>query len=161
MASNTGKGSKGKSSKEISNVIRLLGTDLDGDKKAYHALLSVKGVSHNLAHAVFRALKYDENKVLGEYSEDELNKLEDAVKNPIKYGVPSWMLNRRKDYATGEDKHIVGTDIMMVLREDINRLRKIRSYRGIRHEHGLPVRGQRTRSSFRRGATLGVIRKKK
>jgi small subunit ribosomal protein S13 len=70
------------------------------------------------------------------------------------------MLNRRKDLLSGEDRHIMGADLLVNLREDINLLRKIRSYRGIRHERGLKVRGQRTKSTGRRGAVVGVVRKK-
>ncbi|MDP6459896.1 MAG: 30S ribosomal protein S13, partial [Candidatus Hydrothermarchaeota archaeon] len=75
-------------------------------------------------------------------------------------GLPAWLLNRRKDYASGKDIHVTGSELAISLREDLNRLKKIRSYRGIRHERGLPVRGQRTRTSFRRGASVGVTRKK-
>ena len=146
---------------DVSEVVRVLGYDLDGNKKIYHALINVKGISHNYARAILRALNYDENKLLKEFSEEELEKLEDCAKNPSKYGIPSWMYNRRKDYATGEDKHIIGNDIDLMVKEDINRLRKIRAYRGIRHELGLPVRGQRTKTSFRHGRTVGVQRKKK
>ena len=74
--------------------------------------------------------------------------------------MPVWLLNRRKDYSTGKDLHVTGSDLVISLRNDLNRLRKIRSYRGIRHEQGLPVRGQRTRTSFRKGASVGVTHKK-
>jgi len=47
------------------------------------------------------------------------------------------------------------------LREDLERLKKVRAHRGIRHHCGLRVRGQRTKSTGRRGATVGVIKKKK
>lgn len=143
------------------DVIRVLGYDLDGNKKAYHALIKVKGISHNFARAILRALGFDENKKLNEFTEEELEKIEDAAKNPSKYGIPSWMMNRRKDYETGKDIHLIGSDIDLAVKNDINRLRKIRAYRGIRHELGLPVRGQRTRTSFRHGKTVGVQRKKK
>jgi small subunit ribosomal protein S13 len=71
------------------------------------------------------------------------------------------MFNRRKDYATNEDKHVIESDLMIIKQEDINRLKRIRCYRGIRHELGLPCRGQRTKSTFRRGQTVGVSRRKK
>ena len=80
--------------------------------------------------------------------------------NSVEKRLPWWMLNRRKDLISGEDKHIMGSDLVLKLRDDINLLRKIRSYRGIRHERGLRVRGQRTKSTGRRGMVVGVMRKK-
>ena len=142
-------------------VVRIAGTDLDGNRYVYMALLGLKGVGYNLARALVRLLGIDENKKLKELSEDEIKKLEDAVKNPWKYGVPSWMLNRRKDRETGKDIHLIGVDLTMQVKDDIERLKRIRSYRGVKHELGLPVRGQRTRSTFRKGQTVGVSRKKK
>ncbi len=141
-------------------VVRVLGHDLDANKKIYHALIKVKGISHNFARAILRALDFDENKLLKEFSEDELKKIEEVAQNPTKFGIPSWMVNRRKDYETGEDKHIIGNDIELVVKSDVNRLRKTRAYRGIRHELGLPVRGQRTKTSFRHGKRVNVIGKK-
>ena len=70
------------------------------------------------------------------------------------------MVNRRKDIETGEDRHLVGVDLKFMQEQDIKRMIKIKSYKGVRHMFGLPVRGQRTRSSFRGGRTVGVIRKK-
>ena len=83
-----------------------------------------------------------------------------ALEN-IEKKLPDWMLNRRKDLFTGEDLHILGAELPLRIREDINFLRKIRCYRGIRHERGLKVRGQRTRSTGRKGPAVGVIRKRK
>ncbi|NPA38166.1 MAG: 30S ribosomal protein S13, partial [Candidatus Nanohaloarchaeota archaeon] len=123
--------------------------------------LRVRGISHNLSRAILRVAGIDENKILKELSEEEIKKIEDVATNPQKYNIPAWMLNRRKDWETGEDVHILGTDIELVIKADVNRLRKIRAYRGIRHELGLPVRGQRTRTSFRHGRTVGVVRSKK
>jgi len=72
------------------------------------------------------------------------------------------MLNRRKDYETGEDKHLLSSDLAFTKDNDIKMLKKIKSYKGMRHAFGLPVRGQRTRSNFRRnkGKVTGVQKKK-
>ncbi len=88
-----------------------------------------------------------------------MSKLDRAIGN-FEEIVPSWMLNRQKDLATGQDKHLLGTDILLTFREDINNLKKVRAYRGLRHERGLKVRGQRTKSTGRRGSTVGVSRRK-
>ena len=55
---------------------------------------------------------------------------------------------------------LYSTEMEMTLRDDLNRLRKIRCYRGIRHETGQKVRGQRSRSNGRSGLAMGVHKKK-
>jgi len=138
-----------------------MNTDLNGDKNIVYALTNIKGISYNLSKAIIHCTKTDETKKLKDLTEKDINELEKIIENPKESNIPSWLLNRNKDYTTGKDIHITGTDITMTLREDINRLRKIRAYRGIRHEMGLPTRGQRTKSSFRTGAKVGVSKKKK
>ena len=71
------------------------------------------------------------------------------------------MLNRRKDIETGEDKHLLGSDLKLRKEFDLKRMKNIRSYKGVRHALGLPVRGQSTRSHFHKGKSLGVKKPKK
>ena len=92
-------------------------------------------------------------------SEKEIEDIENAVSG-LNKNLPGWMLNRRKDLTTGENMHVVGPELDITKRADIDRQKKMRSYRGVRHSINLPVRGQRTRSSFRKGGTIGVMRKK-
>ncbi len=146
---------------EVKGLVRILETTVEGQKKISVALLRVKGVGHALSLAIPRAVGLDPSRKIGTLSDGELEKLEDAIKNPAKYGIPSHMLNRRRDPKTGEDRHLSESDLVLTRKSDIDFLKKIRCYRGIRHELGLPVRGQRTRSSFRKGRTVGVSRKKK
>jgi small subunit ribosomal protein S13 len=86
-------------------------------------------------------------------------KIEEVLKDPLGHGIPAWMLNRRKDYETGSNLHLLGSDLVLAEKADIGREKKIRSRRGIRHELGLPVRGQRTRTTGRKGLSVGVMRK--
>ena len=137
-----------------------MGTDLDGNMSIGMALTSIKGIGYNLSRAILHIGEFNHRKKLKELNEKDLEKIETIIKNPVDSKIPAWLLNRQKDYKTGLDKHILVSDITMQLRDDVNRLRKIRAYRGIRHEHGLPTRGQRTKSSFRHGATVGVQRNK-
>ena len=138
-----------------------MNTDLDGDKNIVYALTNIKGISYSLSKAILHIAKADETKKLKDLTEKDIAELEKIIENPKESNIPSWLLNRNKDYKTGKNTHITGTDITMTVREDVNRLRKIRAYRGIRHEMGLPTRGQRTKSSFRTGAKVGVSKKKK
>src|SRR5213076_1268622 len=57
------------------------------------------------------------------------------------------------------DLHLTGADVEIRRRDDINRMKMIRSYKGVRHETGQKVRGQRTRSNGRTGLTVGVTKK--
>ena len=142
-------------------IIRIAKEDLDGDLPIERALWKIKGIGKNFAHAIRVALGYDSKKKLGELSEEEIKKLEDCIYNPRKYNIPSWLYNNRRDLETGEDMHLVGSELALKIKTRIDFLKKIRCYRGIRHSLNLPVRGQRTRAHFRKGATVGVQRKKR
>jgi small subunit ribosomal protein S13 len=144
---------------EFKHIVRIAGKDLSGEKRVQLALADIKGVSAMMARAVAYAAKVDPMVKLGSLSKEEIERLEDVVSRPQAHGIPSWMFNRRKDDDTGKDIHLIGSDIDRAVRADIARERRIRSRRGIRHELGLPVRGQRTRSTGRKGMTVGVKRK--
>ena len=147
---------------ELQYIVRVANTDLPGDKPLYYALTKIKGVSFMFSNMICNLLGIDKFRKAGTLKEDEIEKINDFLKNPKKYNAPSWMLNRRKDYETGEDLHIIGPNIKLTVQNDIRRLIRIKAYRGIRHMLGLPVRGQRTKSNFRKnkGKVLGVKRSK-
>ena len=126
--------------------------------KIYPGLAKIKGVSWGLSNAVCKAIKMDKNRKIGSLTQKEIEKISEFIKNPK---LPGYLLNRRRDFSTGEDKHLVGSDLELQTEFDIKRLKKIRSYKGIRHSVGLPVRGQRTRGNFRKNKRKGAgIRKK-
>lgn len=146
--------------KAVKGIVRIAETDLDGNKKISTALLKIKGIGQSLALAIPKAATLEPNLLLGNLSEEQIKKLESVIKEPIKFGIPSHMVNYRLNPETGEDEHLVASNLRFNIKTRIDFMRKIRSYKGIRHELGLPVRGQRTRSSFRTGAIMGVARKK-
>jgi small subunit ribosomal protein S13 len=145
--------------KEFKQLVRIGGADIAGAKSLYYALRKIKGISYGLSNALCISLNLNKRTPIGEFSDEDLKRVEDALTNPMKYGIPSWMVNRRKDYDDGVDKHIISTDIKFRRDFDIKRLKTIRAYRGMRHALGLPVRGQKTRSHFRTGGTVGVKKK--
>jgi small subunit ribosomal protein S13 len=120
-------------------------------------LARIKGVSWSLSNAICYALKLDKERKIKSLSEEEIEKISKFIRNPQ---VPEWLLNRKKDPATGLSKHLVTTDLEMQKEFDIRKMKKIRTYKGWRHAIGQPVRGQRTRSHFRKGVSVGVIKKK-
>lgn len=148
--------------KELKAIVRVANVDFDGNRAVGHQLTNIKGVGMNYAHLLCVVLKIDEDKKAGELNEQELAKIEDALTSPAKYGVPAWMMNRRSDPETGVSGHLFGSTLTFTRDNDIKLMRKIRSYKGVRHGLGLPVRGQSTKSNFRKnkGKVTGVIKKK-
>jgi small subunit ribosomal protein S13 len=144
---------------EIRYFVRVSNTDLDGTKSVQVALTGIKGVGRHTARAITRLAKVDSLAVMGKCTDEEVNRIRNVVEN-YQTLVPSWMVNRPKDIYTGESRHLFAADVSMSLDEDVNLMRKIRCYRGIRHETGQKVRGQRTKSTGRTGVTVGVKRKK-
>jgi len=140
-------------------IIRLANTDLDANKSLYMALTGIKGVGYSISRALCKAAGFDPTIKLNILSEQDREKLENVIFNPGKFGLPVWILNRRRDRETGEDLHLTGSDLDVARKFDIQRMIDIRTWKGVRHMHGMPVRGQRTRSSFRKGRTVGVIKK--
>lgn len=154
---------KQENKQELKHIIRVVNTDLVGSKQLFVALTKIKGISFVFANTICNISNIDKTKKAGALTEQEVSKLDDIIKNPQKYSIPIWMFNRRKDYETNEDKHLLGPDLRFTQENDIKRLKKIKSYRGFRHTDGLPTRGQRTKANFRnkKGKTsLGVKRKK-
>ncbi len=135
-------------------------TDLDGNASLEMALKQIKGINFRLSRAVLSVSGIDSSKPLKEISEDQIKKIEAIIHDPISAGIPVWMLNRRKDMDTGKDVHLVSNDLDFTKKSDIDTMKKIRSWKGVRHIQGQPVRGQSTRSSFRvSGMVIGVSRK--
>ncbi|OYT48795.1 MAG: 30S ribosomal protein S13 [Desulfurococcales archaeon ex4484_42] len=134
--------------------------DIEGDLLLPYGLAKIKGIGYNFALALIRVLGYDPRLRVGFLTDEDVKRIEDAINNPSKYGIPSWYFNRRKDYVTGEDKHLIGADLIFAARQDIEREIKIKSWRGIRHALGLKVRGQRTHTTGRIGPTVGVSKRR-
>lgn len=144
---------------DFKHIVRVASTNLDGNKRVEFALMQIKGVGKKISTLITEYVELDRSIKIGNLSDKKIEALNNAI-STLDTWAPSWILNRQKDYYTGKNKHLIGPDLELALREDINLLRKIRSYRGIRHEKNLPVRGQRTRSNKRRGLAVGVSRKK-
>jgi len=144
----------------VRGIVRIAEIDLDGNKKTRNAILGIKGIGKSLANGILTASNLDSEALLGSLTEEQIHKLEEVIKNPSNYGIPYHMLNRRLDPFTRENRHLVSSELRLAVKSDIDFMKKIRCYKGIRHELGLPVRGQRTRSSFRTGMIVGVAKVK-
>ena len=134
-------------------LIRILSQDIRGNMKVYPGLARIKGISWSISNAICKSLKIDPSRKVGSLSKEEIDKIILFAKNP---NLPKFLYNRRFDLETGKDMHLVGSDLEFKKEFDIKRLKKIKSYRGLRHSVGLPSRGQRTRSHFRKNRKRGV-----
>jgi small subunit ribosomal protein S13 len=152
------KGRRPEEKKFEEKLIRILSKDIEGGLNVYVGLTKIKGISWSLSNAICKSLKLDKKRKIGSLTKEEIDKLNEFVKSPK---IPKFLLNRKSDYETGEDKHLLGTTLELQKEMDIGRLKKVKSYKGLRHSLGLPLRGQRTRSHFRRNKRKSVGIKKK
>lgn len=146
-------------SREFRHILRVAGTDIDGTKKIVYGLTKIRGVGPSFAAAIVRVAELRPELRMGELSEAEVHKVENVMRDPAKYGLPSRLFDRRKDLESGRDLHLIGPDLSLSLKNDIDFMRDIRSWKGTRHSLGLKVRGQRTRTTGRKGRAVGVAKK--
>ena len=145
--------------REFQYIIRFAGADVKGTQPVTYALTNVKGIGIKLANAIIEKSGISPESRMGFLSKADVDKIEDIITNPAKYEIPAWLLNRQKDLETGKDLHLLGTDLILQTKKDIEQMKKIRSWKGFRHSYGLKVRGQRTKSTGRKGKAMGVKRK--
>ena len=140
-------------SREDERLVRIMSKDIEGGMKLYPGLTKIKGISWAISGATCHALKMDKDRKIGSLTEAEVKAIQDFLKTPK---IPRFIMNRRFNPETGEDSHLVGNELELHKEFDIKRMKKIKSYKGLRHAAGLPVRGQRTRSHFRKNRKKSV-----
>lgn len=138
--------------------MRIVGNDIPGDKKVLVGLTNIRGIGYSFASAILERLNIDPNTSMGYMDAEKATEIENLIKDPLAAGFPAWFLNRRKDMDTGKDMHLLTSDIQFAIRNDVGRERQTGSWRGYRHMYGLKVRGQRTRTTGRKGGTVGVAK---
>ncbi|MCL5434530.1 MAG: 30S ribosomal protein S13 [Candidatus Marsarchaeota archaeon] len=145
------------------SIVRIANKDINGGLNIQRALDQVKGIgqtmSHSLSYVIEHKFNIDPSTPIGSLNESQVTQVEELIKDPHKYGVPKYLLNRRNDMDTGKDMHLIGNDLIFAVRQSINRDVTLRVWRGYRHQYGQKVRGQHTRSTGRTGATVGVTKK--
>ena len=148
-----------KKDEDFQYIVRIVNTDIDGEKNVVMGLAQIKGIGRHMAVLIADATRIDKKVKIGKLTDAQIEKIKEVLEN-IHNTAPGWMLNHRKDIDTGNDIHLISSEVDLRLRDDVNLLKMIRSYRGIRHESGLSVRGQRTRANNRKGLALGVSKKR-
>ena len=135
-----------------------MGNDILGERKLLVGLTQIKGIGYNFATAICDVLKINTNSNIGNLTDTNIQEIEKLITDPIGGNFPTWFINRQKDVETGTNLHLLTSDIPFTLRNDIERERITASWRGYRHLSGLKVRGQRTRTSGRKGGAVGVAK---
>jgi len=147
-------------SPNFQHILRVLNTNVDGKTNAMYALTAIKGIGRRYANIVMKKADIPLNKRAGELTEEEVEKLITIMQNPRQYKIPDWFLNRNRDIKDGKTGQMLANLLDNKLREDLERLKKIRAHRGLRHYWGLRVRGQHTKTTGHKGKTVGVSKKK-
>ena len=145
---------------KFQHILRVMNTNIDGRRKIMYAMTAIKGVGRRYSNVCCKKADIDMTKRAGELSEDEVEKLITVLTNPRQYKIPDWFLNRQRDVKDGKFSQVMANGLDNKIREDLERLKKIRAHRGLRHYWGLRVRGQHTKTTGRRGRTVGVSKKK-
>merc|ERR1711883_42540 len=146
---------------EFQHILRVQNTNIDGNIKITHALTSIRGMGRRFTDLCLKKAEIDQSKRAGMINEEELQRIQDTMTSPKSFKVPVWFLNRQRDWKDGKDSQLTSNNLDNKLREDLERMKKIRIHRGIRHWWGLPVKGQKTKTSGRHGRTVGVQTRKK
>ena len=145
-------------SSQYENLIRILGNDIPGEKMTLIGLTQIRGIGYMFANSMLQILKINPDSRIGTLSPDQVSSIEKMIQDPKSQNFPTWFLNRQKDIVTGDDMHLITSDIAFNLRNDIEREKGVFSWRGYRHMYGLKVRGQRTRCTGRKGGAVGVAK---
>lgn len=145
---------------EFQHILRVLNTNIEGRHKVMFALTSIKGVGRRFSNLVLKKADVDLNKRAGQLTNEEIDRVVTIIQNPRQFKIPDYFLNRQKDHKDGKYSQLISNVLDFKMREDLDRMRKIRAHRGLRHYWGLRVRGQHTKTTGRKGRTVGVSKKK-
>ena len=145
---------------DFTHILRVQNTNINGKQKAPFGLRQIRGIGRRFAILAMKIAQIDVNKRSGEITEKEIATVNDILARPGEYNIPKWFMNRQKDPRNGTWSHVISNSMDTLMREDLERMRKSKNHRGLRHYWGVRVRGQRTKSTGRCGKTLGVTRKK-
>ena len=140
------------------NLVRILGNDIHGELNMLIGLSQIKGIGYMFANSMLQVLKISPHQKIGNLTAEQVSAIEKIIQDPKAANFPIWFLNRRQDIETGEDMHLVTSDIAFNIRNDVEREKALFSWRGYRHMYGLKVRGQRTRCTGRKGGAVGVAK---
>ena len=117
--------------------MRIVGVNIPDQKRVEIALTYIYGVGRSLSHRILHDAKIDPNKRTKDLNPEEINKIQSVLEKGFK----------------------VEGELRQIIRQNINRLKDVKAYRGTRHQRRLPVRGQRTKTNSRTARGAGRVRK--
>ncbi len=141
---------------EFQHILRVLNTNIEGKRKVMFALTKIIGVGKRFSNLICKKAEIDVERRAGTLSNEEIEKLVAIINNPKQFKVPDWFVNRQRDTTTGKTTQCVINVLIAAVRGDIERLKKMRAHRGIRHYWGHRVRGQHTKTTGRKGKVPGM-----
>jgi small subunit ribosomal protein S13 len=152
-----------KPGKELRGIVRIAGKDVKGEISLRRALIYVTGIGHTMANVassvIKRELSIDPDAPVGEYSDAQIEKIDNILFNLQDHKLPTFLLNRNKDFMGGKNRHVIMNDLVFEVTQDVEREKKLYTWKGYRHAYGQKVRGQRTKNTGRSGMAVGVLRK--
>jgi small subunit ribosomal protein S13 len=140
---------------DLRYFVRIGQTDLDGTKSVERSLTELNGIGHRAARIIAQKAGVDRRDTFGRLDDETIDEVVELVEG-FADEVPEWLANHRNDFFSGETTHEIGNELNLTNRQDINRMKMINSYKGVRHKRGQKVRGQRTKSTGRTEGTIGV-----
>jgi small subunit ribosomal protein S13 len=144
-------------------IIRIAGKDVKGHVTLIKSLFAVRGIGHTMAAAAARVIEKElslkPDMQVGNLTEANVENIDKILSSLHEYNVPKFLLNRRSDFLTGTDRHVIMNDLIFENTQDVEREKKMYTWIGYRHTYGQKVRGQRTRNTGRTGMAVGVLRK--
>ena len=140
---------------DIRYFVRIGQSDLDGTQSVERALTDLNGIGRRAARIIAEDAGVDRTATFGALEDDTIEEVVALVEG-FADETPEWLTNHRNEFFSGETTHRIGNDLEITRRQDINRMKMIDSYKGIRHKRGQKVRGQRTKSTGRTEGTIGV-----
>jgi len=144
-------------------IVRIAGKDVRGEVPLRRALARVKGIGTTLAVAasatLHQELSIDPNMKVGELTDEQIENIDKILQNLNNYKIPPYLFNRRSDFMSGSNRHIIMNDLIFENTQDVEREKKSYTWKGYRHAYSQKVRGQRTRNTGRTGMAVGVLRK--
>merc|ERR1712157_552916 len=123
---------------DFQHILRVQNTNIDGNIKITHALTNIRGMGRRFTDLVLKKAEIDRSKRAGQLNEEELERIQTTMLQPKNFKIPTWFLNRQRDWKDGKDGQMTSNNLDNKLREDIERMKKIRLHRGIRHWWGYP-----------------------
>jgi small subunit ribosomal protein S18e len=134
---------------EFQHILRVMNTNIEGRERVQIAITAIRGVGRRFASLILKKAEIDPTKRAGTLSQEEIDKIVAIITDPLKFKIPAWFLNRQRDTVTGKTYQLHAQQVAGTLREDLERLKKMRCHRGLRHYWGIRVRGHRTKTSGR------------